>query len=69
MFRSSTCHYIPYIFGCIVCKDVQLKVRTVINSIKASKPLEAVALDFTELEHSQCGEENLLYWMYLIKSQ
>ncbi len=30
------------------------------NSIQASKPLEVVALDFTVLEHSQSGKENVL---------
>ncbi|KAL0202987.1 hypothetical protein M9458_001005, partial [Cirrhinus mrigala] len=45
---------------CIVSKDVQPKVRTVMNSIQASKPLEVVALDFTMLERSQSGKENVL---------
>ncbi len=30
---------------CIISKDVQPKVRTVMNTIQASKPLEVVALD------------------------
>lgn len=30
------------------------------NSIQVSKPLEVVALDFTVLEHSQSGKENVL---------
>lgn len=45
---------------CIVSKDVQPKVKTVMNSIQASKPLEVVALDFTLLERSQRGRENVL---------
>ncbi len=48
---------------CIVSKDVQPKVRTVLNSIQASKPLEVVALDFSMLEHSQSGKENVLVIM------
>lgn len=45
---------------CIVSKDVQPKVRTVMNSIQASKPLEVVALDFTMLERSQSRKEKVL---------
>lgn len=41
-------------------KDVQPKVKTVMNSIQSSKPLEVVALDFTLLERSQSGKENVL---------
>ncbi|KAG1933989.1 interleukin-1 receptor accessory protein-like 1-A [Pimephales promelas] len=45
---------------CIVSKDVQPKVKTAMNSIQTSKPLEVVALDFTLLERSQSGKENVL---------
>ncbi|KAL1270080.1 hypothetical protein QQF64_032369 [Cirrhinus molitorella] len=45
---------------CMVSKDVQPKVKTVMNSIQASKPLEVVALDFTMLERSKSGKENVL---------
>ena len=45
---------------CIVSKAPQPRVVTVMGSLMASRPLEVVAMDFTVLEPSSDGRENVL---------
>lgn len=45
---------------CVTAKAVQPKIRTFMGSLMASRPLEILALDFTTLERSSDGFENLL---------
>ena len=45
---------------CVVAKAVQPKLRTFMGSLLASRPLEILAIDFTTLEKSSDGKENLL---------
>lgn len=45
---------------CLVAKAVQPKLRTFMGSLLASRPLEILAIDFTLLEKSSDGKENLL---------
>ena len=45
---------------CIVSKAPQPKVVTAMGSVLASRPLEVVAMDFTVLEPSSDGRENVL---------
>lgn len=45
---------------CIVAKGPYLTVKTPMTSIIASKPLEVLAMDFTQLEPASDGRENVL---------
>ena len=45
---------------CVVAKVPQPKVHTPMGHLLASKPNEVVAMDFTMLERSSCGRENVL---------
>lgn len=45
---------------CVVAKATQPKLRTFMGSLLASSPLEIVAIDFSILEKSSDGKENLL---------
>ena len=45
---------------CVVAKGPYLKVRTPMGSIIATKPLEVLAMDFTQLEQASDGRENVL---------
>lgn len=45
---------------CIVAKEPYLPVKTPMTSIIASKPLEVLAMDFTQLEPASDGRENVL---------
>ena len=45
---------------CIVAKGPYLPVKTPMTSIIASKPLEVLAMDFTQLEPASDGRENVL---------
>ncbi|XP_076840784.1 uncharacterized protein LOC143485286 [Brachyhypopomus gauderio] len=45
---------------CVVAKAVQPKVRTFMGRLSASRPLDIVAIDFTVLERSSDGRENVL---------
>ncbi|KAJ8010306.1 hypothetical protein DPEC_G00073670 [Dallia pectoralis] len=45
---------------CIVAKAPLLRIVTAMGSLLASKPFEVVAMDFTELERSSDGRENVL---------
>lgn len=45
---------------CLNSKAVQPKLRTFMGSLLASRPLEILAIDFTLLEKSSDGRENLL---------
>ena len=45
---------------CVVAKGPYLVVKTPITSIIATKPLEVLAMDFTQLEPASDGRENVL---------
>lgn len=45
---------------CVVAKATQPKLRTFMGSLLASSPLEIVAIDFSILEKSSDGKDNLL---------
>ena len=45
---------------CVIAKAVRPSVRTFMGHLTASKPLEILALDFTTLEKSSDGRENVL---------
>ncbi|KAG1928789.1 interleukin-1 receptor accessory protein-like 1-A, partial [Pimephales promelas] len=45
---------------CVVAKATQPKLRTFMGNLMASRPLEIVAIDFSILEKSSDGKENLL---------
>lgn len=45
---------------CVLSKALQPKVRTYMGSVKASRPHEILAIDFTMLESSTDGKENVL---------
>ena len=45
---------------CVVAKGVYLPVKTPMTSIIASKPLEVLAMDFTQLGSASDGRENVL---------
>ena len=45
---------------CVVAKGPYLPVKTPVTSIIASKPLEVLAMDFTQLEAASDGSENVL---------
>ena len=45
---------------CVVAKGPYLPVKTPMTSIIASKPLEVLAMDFTQLEPASDGRENVL---------
>ena len=45
---------------CVVAKGTYLPVKTPMTSIIASKPLEVLAMDFTQLEPASDGRENVL---------
>ena len=45
---------------CVVAKGPYLPVRTPMGSIIATKPLEVLAMDFTQLEPATDGRENVL---------
>jgi transposase InsO family protein len=45
---------------CMVSKAPQPKIRPPITSLLAQKPMEILAMDFTLLEKSSCGKENVL---------
>lgn len=45
---------------CVVAKGPYLTARTPMGSIIASKPLEVLAMDFTQLEPASDGRENVL---------
>ena len=44
---------------CVVEKGAYLPVKTPMTSIIASKPLEVLAMDFTQLEPASDGRENV----------
>jgi hypothetical protein len=50
--------YISTCEACLIAKDI--KVRTPMGTIEASRPLEVLAIDFTVLEKSNNGLENIL---------
>ena len=45
---------------CIVAKGPYLPVKTPVTSIIASKPLQILAMDFTQIEPTSDGRENVL---------
>ena len=45
---------------CVIAKAPQPKIRPPIGSLLAERPLEILAIDYTVLEKSSCGKENLL---------
>ncbi|XP_062375193.1 uncharacterized protein LOC134063614 [Sardina pilchardus] len=45
---------------CALAKAAQPKFRTFMGSLMATKPLEILAIDFTQLEKASNGQENLL---------
>lgn len=45
---------------CVLSKALQPKVKTYMGSVKASRPHEVLAIDFTVLEPSTDGKENVL---------
>lgn len=45
---------------CILSKASQPRVRTFMGSLRATKPLEILAIDFTQLEKASNGQENIL---------
>ena len=45
---------------CVVAKGHYLAVKTPMTSIIATKPLEVLAMDFTQLEPASDGRENVL---------
>ncbi|KAK3707424.1 hypothetical protein QZH41_002496 [Actinostola sp. cb2023] len=52
--------YISKCERCIVAKGPYLPVRTPMGSILTTKPLEVLAMDFTQLEPATDGRENVL---------
>lgn len=45
---------------CVVAKGPYLMAKTPMGSIEATKPLEVLAMDFTQLEPAADGQENVL---------
>ena len=45
---------------CVVAKGPYLPVKTPLKSVMATKPLEVLAMDFTQLERASDGRENVL---------
>ena len=45
---------------CALAKSAQPKIRTFTGSLMAAKPLEILAIDFTQLERASNGQESLL---------
>ena len=45
---------------CVVAKGPYLTAKTPMGSIIAAKPLEVLAIDFTQLEPASDGRENVL---------
>ena len=52
--------YVSECERCVVAKGPYLPVRTPMTSIQATKPLEVLAMDFTQLEPASDGRENVL---------
>ena len=45
---------------CMIAKAPQPKIRPTVGMLLAERPLEVLAIDFTVLEKSSCGKENIL---------
>ena len=52
--------YVSECERCVVAKGPYLPVRTPMTSIQTTKPLEVLAMDFTQLEPASDGRENVL---------
>ncbi|MES9882596.1 MAG: transposase family protein [Sedimenticola sp.] len=58
--ESDVRNWIKHCERCVIAKDALPRVRPTIKSVLASRPLEVVAIDFTQLEKATDGRENVL---------